>query len=116
VDELIDSAFAAFALQQELLLAEIAEGVGQHQLPEARSQSPEWFAHGASEDDLLALAPELQAEFASAEGDLVALYGGSDRLNAAGVGEAKVTTNDDQASEQQTVRIDLLKEISGLDD
>lgn len=120
MDELIDTTFASFALQQNLPLDEIAQGVEARELPESRSQSPEWFAHQASEDDLLALAPELREEFAAADGDLVALYGGSDRLSPAGSNDAPQESghaqDDEAVPTAQILRVDLLKEISALED
>lgn len=116
MDELIDTTFAAFALQQELPLDEVARGSGNRELPEARSQSPEWFAYQTSEDDLLALAPELREEFAAADEDLVALYGGTDRLSTAGGGSSDEASDDNAESPAPTLRLDLLKELSALDD
>lgn len=116
MDELTDSTFASFALQQNLPLDEIARGVQARELPESKSQSPEWFAHQASEDDLLALAPELREEFAAADDDLVALYGGADRLTAAGGHDSREAIDDETKPPAPTLRIDLLREISSLDD
>jgi hypothetical protein len=59
---MVASAYALFALQQPLSLAEIAEGAKTASFPMARSKTPTWFAAAASsESSLREMAPELLA-------------------------------------------------------
>lgn len=60
-DALASAAYALFALQQPIDLAELAAAAAQHRFPLAATQTPDWFAAAATGDaDLLEMAPELQ--------------------------------------------------------
>ena len=116
MDELFDAVFASFALQQDLELPEIAAGVADRVLPDAQSSSPEWFAQPSDEDDVLSLAPELREDISGNQADLVSLYGGSVPLRSLESPNSKDEAPDEDTPDKPVVRMDLLREISHLDE
>ena len=59
-DAMSSSAYALFALQQPLTLAELAAGASDRSFPAAVNHTPDWFAAAAEDSSLLQMAPELQ--------------------------------------------------------
>ena len=59
-DAMSSSAYALFALQQPLTLAELAAGAADRSFPAAVNHTPDWFAAAAEDSSLLDMAPELQ--------------------------------------------------------
>jgi hypothetical protein len=57
---LSSTAYALFALEQPLPLADIAQGARAGAFPAAATHTPEWFAAAAEGSSLLEMAPELQ--------------------------------------------------------
>ena len=119
---LTNTAYALFALEQELSLAEIAEGARAGVFPAATLHTPDWFAAAADSGDLLAMAPELREQPADDETgarsgvDLIRVY----------APESSVERVDENADEdagqpdpvervQGPVSIGLLKELGDLD-
>ena len=121
---LTSAAYAVFALEQPITLREIAEGARSGGFPSGMLHTPDWFAAAAESADLVSMAPELQV-VAGDSGDSVDVTGVdlihvyapemAERLDEAPVAPA---TPSGRHIEQPTEarRIDLLRELSDLDD
>lgn len=130
--EFAEVAYACFALQQPLDLAELAAGAREHRLPMADAQTPDWFAAAASTgSSLLDMAPELvvlptdldAAERVDVGGiDLVRMYAPElaalEDDGAEVVPEPVVPTTDAPKAQRDrsSVKFDLLKELADLED
>lgn len=130
------SAYALFALEQTLPLAEIAAGAHAGAFPAAATHTPEWFAAAAEGSDLLEMAPELQvlptdleaADLVDVSGiDLIHVYApemaaAASDMSADDSGEAEKAEEAAEAARPQApkpgaaTQIGLLKELGGLDD
>lgn len=118
MDLLARSAFSVFALTQNLPLTLIAEGAAEGRLPLAERHTPEWFAAAAETDaSLLDMAPELRAGVQSAHDDavldLVRIYGEGEPILPPDAPPPPPAPID---LDSERVRIDLLKELGGLED
>lgn len=118
MDLIAQSAFATFALSQNLPLTLIAEGSSEGRLPLAERHTPEWFAAAAETDaSLLDMAPELRAASQYDDDnttlDLVRMYGEGEPIIPIETPVAPPPTID---LESERVRIDLLRELGGLED
>ena len=130
--EFAEVAYACFALQQPLDLAELAAGARERRLPMADAQTPDWFAAAASTgSSLLETAPELvvlptdldAAEQVDVGGiDLVRIYapelaGLEDDAAPAAPEPVAATPHDPRAhADRSSVKFDLLKELADLED
>lgn len=129
-DALTAAAYALFALEQSLPLAAIAEGAHAGRFPAADLHTPEWFAAAIDSDDLMAMAPELQAlpldagdDIDVAGVDLIRVYAPEMAAARAALDDAaqrqQAATPTDAAeaeSPRESRRISLLQELSDLDD
>jgi hypothetical protein len=129
-DSLASAAYALFALQQPLSLAEIAGGARAGQFPSAATSTPDWFAAAAEDSSLVDMAPELQVLPADLEA--------ADRVDVSGIDlihvyapELKSVEEledvDDEAAEtaaapapraeqpRTSTQLGLLKELGNLD-
>lgn len=123
---LADTAYALFALEQPLALAEIAEGARTGTFPGAALRTPDWFAAAAESGDLLSMAPELQALPPDGEEpvdlagvDLIRVY--APEMIATSTSEPQVQNGgfedvDDESRPRESTRISLLRELQNLDD
>lgn len=116
-----NSAYALFALEQQLTLPEIAEGARAGVFPAATLHTPDWFAAAADSGDLLAMAPELRQGPDDETGaldlagvDLIQVYAPESAVEAPEE-EAADVDQVEEPKEQGPVRIGLLKELGDLD-
>jgi hypothetical protein len=123
------SAYAMFALQQPLDLAEITRGAERQSYPLAETQTPGWFAAAASsESSLLDMAPELVAIPADADAigvhdmgkiDLIHVYAPElaylEELDEPAVKPVKAEEPPAAAKPRTSTQIGLLRELSNLD-
>jgi|GEM_PF-1703370 hypothetical protein len=131
------TAFALFALQQELDLTDIAAGSERGEFVSAEAHSPEWFAAAATSGaSLLETAPELQITESGAESpvikaaglDLVRMYAPElaaleNETPDVSVGNEKAKKGQPQGedyspgihSDNKSVHIGLLKELEDFD-
>jgi hypothetical protein len=129
-DALTAAAYALFALEQSLPLAKIAEGAHAGSFPAADLHTPEWFAAAIESDDLMSVAPELQALPVDAEADidlagvdLIRVYApemaaarDAEDLAPEVRGHEASGAPDGAESPRESRRISLLQELSDLDD
>lgn len=120
---LTSTAYALFALEQPLSLAEVAEGARTGAFPGAALHTPDWFAAAAESGDLLSMAPELQAvpmdDPASAvlDGvDLIRVYAPEMVERPEEELQVPVRIRMDEEAPREATRISLLRELGGLDD
>ena len=70
--------YALMALEQDVTTSELAVGAQNRSMPEADTETPEWFAAATESVDLLAMAPELREipeGSSDAEGlDIIGVY------------------------------------------
>ena len=115
VDDFAVLAYGLAALQQPLDLAELAAAAPGRHLPMADPQTPDWFAAAATAGtSLLEMAPELQvvppvaAVPVAIEGvDLVRIYA-PEQAERPAPGRPK--------GDREGMKLDLLKELAGLED
>lgn len=117
---LTSAAYAIFALEQPITLREIADGARAGSFPSGRLHTPDWFAAAAESADLLSMAPELQVlpgdttDGVDVTGvDLIHVYAPE---MAGRLDEPPQQPRPDAEPPTEARRIDLLREISGLDD
>jgi|WetSurMetagenome_2_1015567.scaffolds.fasta_scaffold563599_1 hypothetical protein len=124
---LSSTAYALFALEQPLPLADIAQGARAGAFPAAATHTPEWFAAAAEGSSLLDMAPELQVLPADLEeADLVDVSG-IDLIHVYAPELHGTEPDEPTASEpaspvpavekpRTSTQIGLLKELGNLDD
>lgn len=121
---LTSTAYALFALEQPLPLAEIAEGARTGTFPAAELHTPDWFAAAVDSQDLLAMAPELRAmpeeSGQAVDLDLIGVYAPemATRPQAPEPEPAapeRPTPEHASPEETRSIRIGLLKELGDLD-
>ena len=59
-DNVVPVLYALMALEQDVTISELAVGAQNRSMPEADTETPEWFAAATESVDLLAMAPELR--------------------------------------------------------
>lgn len=121
-DPLSELAYAVFALEQPLTLVEIAAGAADSSLPALATHTPQWFAAAAMGSDLLSIAPELREipeDESPGERDLIRVYAPEmselEELDDVSDEPVKATAASVDMPEAP-IRIDLLRELSDLDD
>jgi hypothetical protein len=119
------AAYALFALDQQLDLPEIAQGVRAGSFPAAATHTPEWFSAAADGADLLEMAPELQvlpADLAAAEEvdltgiDLIHVYAPEMHLPVEEHPEPVAPAPGTPPPPRTSTQLGLLKELDNLDD
>ena len=116
-ESLAAAAYALFALEQPLSLAEISEGALSGTFPAEAIQTPDWFAAASESEDLLATAPELRDDLASrntddnVELDLISVY--TPQVIAEPVDQRSQPAKN---SPSEATRMELLQGLEGFDD
>lgn len=123
--DLAAAAYALFALDQPLSLAEIEKGARSGTFPAAEPRTPEWFAAAADSDDLLSMAPELRVLPPDSPGDvdlsgvdLIRVYA-PEMARASDAPPAVVEPVVDAPAPREpreSLRLSLLQELGDLDD
>ncbi len=126
---IVAAAFAMFALEQPVDLAEIAKGAKQLRLPMAASETPDWFAAAAEQDSSLhEMAPELlilPSDLDSADGvdvsgiDLIRVYApelqGLEEMDEALPDEVPPEAPAPAEQPRTATQLGLLKELGNLE-
>ncbi len=77
-DNVVPVLYALMALEQDITTSELAVGARNRSMPEADTETPEWFVAATESVDLLAMAPELRElpeDTSDAEGlDIIGVY------------------------------------------
>ena len=77
-DNVVPVLYALMALEQDVTTSELAVGAQNRSMPEADTETPEWFVAATESVDLLAMAPELREmpeDSSDAEGlDIIGVY------------------------------------------
>ena len=77
-DNVVPVLYALMALEQDITTSELAVGAQNRSMPEADTETPEWFVAATESVDLLAMAPELREmpeDSSDAEGlDIIGVY------------------------------------------
>lgn len=77
-DNVVPVLYALMALEQDITTNELAVGAQSRSMPEADTETPEWFVAATESVDLLAMAPELREmpeDSSDAEGlDIIGVY------------------------------------------
>ncbi|MCH9706187.1 MAG: hypothetical protein K0U48_01385 [Actinomycetia bacterium] len=77
-DNVVPVLYALMALEQDVTISELAVGAQNRSMPEADTETPEWFAAATESVDLLAMAPELREipeDSSDGEGlDIIGVY------------------------------------------
>ncbi|NDA12616.1 MAG: hypothetical protein EBZ15_08275, partial [Actinobacteria bacterium] len=77
-DNVVPVLYALMALEQDITTNELAVGAQNRSMPEADTETPEWFVAATESVDLLAMAPELREmpeDSSDAEGlDIIGVY------------------------------------------
>ena len=77
-DNVVPVLYALMALEQDITTSELAVGARNRSMPEADTETPEWFVAATESVDLLAMAPELREmpeDSSDAEGlDIIGVY------------------------------------------
>ncbi len=77
-DNVVPVLYALMAIEQDVTTSELAVGAQNRSMPEADTETPEWFAAATESVDLLAMAPELREmpeDSSDAEGlDIIGVY------------------------------------------
>jgi len=77
-DNVVPVLYALIALEQDITTSELAVGAQNRSMPEADTETPEWFVAATESVDLLAMAPELREmpeDSSDAEGlDIIGVY------------------------------------------
>jgi hypothetical protein len=77
-DNVVPVLYALMALEQDVTTSELAVGAQNRSMPEADTETPEWFVAATESVDLLAMAPELREmpeDTSDAEGlDIIGVY------------------------------------------
>ena len=77
-DNVVPVLYALIALGQDITTSELAVGARNRSMPEADTETPEWFVAATESVDLLAMAPELREmpeDSSDAEGlDIIGVY------------------------------------------
>jgi hypothetical protein len=121
------AAYALFALEQPLPLAEIAQGARAGSFPAAALHTPDWFAAAADDSDLMDMAPELQVLPADLEAaarvdlsgiDLIHVYAPEMHVDAQPEESAEPEPEPPAPPAEQprtSTQLGLLKELGNLD-
>ena len=77
-DNVVPVLYALMAIEQDVTTSELAVGAQNRSMPEADTETPEWFVAATESVDLLAMAPELREmpeDSSDAEGlDIIGVY------------------------------------------
>ena len=77
-DNVVPVLYALMALEQNISTSELAVGAQNRSMPQANTETPDWFAAATESVDLLAMAPELREmpeDSSDAEGlDIIGFY------------------------------------------
>ena len=77
-DNVVPVLYALIALEQDITTSELAVGAQNRSMPEADTETPEWFVAATESVDLLAMAPELREmpeDSSDAKGlDIIGVY------------------------------------------